>query len=292
MPADPFKNLTVRHKKGSLIYGEGDLGSEMYVIQSGAVRIFRELAGVKQELAVMEKGDFFGEIAVLEALPRSAAAEAIEDVELIEINSTTFDRMIRGNIEIAVRMLRKLSNRLQEANRKIELLSRATSRGATATKVGVVDIDRPAEAPPAPDAAPSAGVAAAPQPVSDVEVPEGAMALLVQADGTRLFPISSETAIIGRYDPVTGTRPEIDLTQIDINRSVSRRHARITLVDGAFQLSEEVGALNGTFVNGQRLTSGKPATIVSGDKLGLGMVSLIFKTAQPATRSSASAGRS
>ncbi|HEX9427977.1 MAG TPA: FHA domain-containing protein [Candidatus Polarisedimenticolia bacterium] len=118
------------------------------------------------------------------------------------------------------------------------------------------------------------------------------MALLVQADGTRLFPISSETAIIGRYDPVTGTRPEIDLTQIDINRSVSRRHARITLVDGAFQLSEEVGALNGTFVNGQRLTSGKPATIVSGDKLGLGMVSLIFKTAQPATRSSASAGRS
>src|SRR5260221_12655687 len=195
MPADPFKNLAVRHKKGSLIYGEGDLGSEMYVIQSGAVRIFRELAGVKQELAVMEKGDFFGEIAVLEALPRSAAAEAIEDVELIEINSTTFDRMIRSNIEIAVRMLRKLSNRLQEANRKIELLSRATSRGATATKVGVVDIDRPAEAPPAPDAAPSAGVAAAPQPVSDVEVPEGAMGLLVQADATRLFPISIETSI-------------------------------------------------------------------------------------------------
>src|SRR5260221_12798282 len=111
MPADPFKNLTVRHKKGSLIYGEGDLGSEMYVIQSGAVRIFRELAGVKQELAVMEKGDFFGEIAVLEALPRSAAAEAIEDVELIEINSTTFDRMIRGNIEIAVRKIGRASCR-------------------------------------------------------------------------------------------------------------------------------------------------------------------------------------
>jgi pSer/pThr/pTyr-binding forkhead associated (FHA) protein len=90
---------------------------------------------------------------------------------------------------------------------------------------------------------------------------------------------------------VTGTRPEIDLTQVDLSRSVSRRHARITVQDGAFHLSEEVGALNGTFVNGQRLTPGKPATIVSGDKLGLGMVSLVFKTAKGAGKKAAAARR-
>ncbi len=283
MAGDTFKHLTSRWKKGDVVYREGDLGNEMYVVQSGAVRIFRELAGVKQELAIMEKGDFFGEIAVLEGLPRSASAEALDEVELIEINSTTFDKMIRSNIEIAVRMLRKLSNRLQEANRKIELLSHATAKGqAGGARVGVVDIDRPAEAPPPPpQAAPSAGIQSPPKPVSEIQVPEGAFALLVHEQGTRHFPITSDTALIGRYDPVTGTRPEIDLTQIDINRTVSRRHARIVMQNGAFLLSEEVGALNGTFVNGQRLTTGKPATIVSGDKLGLGMVSLIFKTADP-----------
>src|SRR2546425_2242337 len=165
MAGDPFKEFTVKHKKGEMIYVEGDLGSEMYVVQSGAVRIYRELAGVKQELAIMEKGDFFGEIAVLEGLPRSASAEALDNVELIEINSTTFDKMIRGNIEIAVRMLRKLSNRLQEANRKIELLSRATAKGkpaaAAAARVTAVDMDQPAEAPaPAPPAAPARGIMA------------------------------------------------------------------------------------------------------------------------------------
>ncbi len=279
MASDPFKNLIARRKKGELVYKEGDLGNEMYVIQSGAVRIFREIGGVKQELAIMEKGDFFGEIAVLEGLPRTAAAEVLEDVEMIEINSTTFDRMIRGNIEIAVRMLRKLSNRLQEANHKLELLSRATAKGqAGGARVGLVDIDRPSEAPPPSDAAPSGGVPAQAKPVSEVEVPEGALALLVHEGGSRHFSITSETSIIGRYDPVTGTRPEIDLTQIDISRSVSRRHARIVVQNGSFLLSEEVGALNGTFVNGKRLTSGKPATIVSGDKLGLGMVALVFKT--------------
>ncbi|PYT37507.1 MAG: hypothetical protein DMF52_02185 [Acidobacteria bacterium] len=297
MAGDPFKEFTVKRKKGEMIYVEGDLGSEMYVVQSGAVRIYRTLGGVKQELAIMEKGDFFGEIAVLEGLPRTASAEALDTSEIIEINSATFDTMIRANIEIAVRMLRKLSNRLQEANRKIELLSRATASGkpaAAAARVTAVDMDQPAEAPPpAPTAAPAAGIQAAPKPIGEVEVPEGAFALLVLEGGSRHFPITAETALIGRYDPVTGTRPEVDLTQVDINRSVSRRHARIVLKDGVFLLFEEVGALNGTFVNGQRLAVGTPTPVVSGDKLGLGMVSLIFKAAAKMTgRKPAAAGRS
>src|SRR5882762_3102423 len=180
MAGDPFKEFTVKRKKGETIYVEGDLGSEMYVVQSGAVRIYRSIGGVKQELAIMEKGDFFGEISVLEGLPRTASAEAIDASEIIEINSTTFDKMIRANIEIAVRMLRKLSNRLQEANRKIEILSRATAPGrpsARSARVAAVDMDQPAEPPPpAAGAAPPAGLQAAPQPIGEVEVPEGALA--------------------------------------------------------------------------------------------------------------------
>src|SRR2546428_3808097 len=174
MAGDPFKEFTAKRKKGETIYVEGDLGSEMYVVQSGAVRIYRTLGGVKQELAIMEKGDFFGKISVLEAPPRTASAEALDTCEIIEINSTTFDTMIRANIEIAVRMLRKLSNRLQEANRKIELLSRATASGRPATaaagRVTAVDMDQPAETPqPASTAAPSAAVQAAPKPIRTVD---------------------------------------------------------------------------------------------------------------------------
>lgn len=277
MAGAPFKDLTIHRKQGELVFVEGDLGNEMYIVQSGTVRIYRDADGMKQELAVMEKGDFFGEIAVLEGLPRSTSAEALEDTELIEINSTTFDRMIRANIEIAVRMLRKLSNRLQEANHKIETLMHASPDSA-AGAMTVVDIDRPSEAPPpARDSAPSAGVDVAPRPLEDVEVPQGALGLLVLEGGSRLFPITSEAAVIGRYDPVTGTRPEIDLTQVDINRSVSRRHARILFQNGKFLLSEEVGALNGTHINSQRLTPGMQSPLASGDKVAFGMVSLIFK---------------
>jgi CRP-like cAMP-binding protein len=282
MASDPFKNLIVRRKSGESLYQEGDLGSEMYVVQSGEVRLFRLHDGQKEELAIMEKGDFFGELAVLEGLPRTSAAEAVGDIELIEINSATFDRMIRANIEIAVRMLRKLSNRLQEATRKLESLSHAPGAMPAESNVSAgVDMDRVAEPPiptdgaiAAPTATGSAGV--------EVAVPNGALGLLVLEGGGRAFPVTSGAAVIGRYDPVTGSRPEIDLTHVDINRSVSRRHARLLLQDGSFFLTEEVGALNGTMVNGRKLVPGQPQALASGDRIALGMVALVFKSAPAA----------
>jgi len=72
---------------------------------------------------IMEKGDFFGEMSLLESLPRTATAVMLEDGELIIINATIFDQMIRHNIEIAVRMLRKFSTRLRETMAKLESLN-------------------------------------------------------------------------------------------------------------------------------------------------------------------------
>ena len=112
---NPFQNLIISFVPGERIFTEGEVGTTMFIVQSGRVRLFRESGGKVATIAEMEKGDFFGEMSLLEASARNMSAEAIDGVELIEINSTTFDRMIRSNIEIAVRMLRKLSGRLQRA---------------------------------------------------------------------------------------------------------------------------------------------------------------------------------
>jgi pSer/pThr/pTyr-binding forkhead associated (FHA) protein len=96
-----------------------------------------------------------------------------------------------------------------------------------------------------------------------------------------LFHIVSNRAAIGRYDPVTGLKPEVDLSTLDLNRSVSRHHARLMLEGGVYSITEELGALNGTFINGRKLVSGKPARIKSGDALNLGMVKLLFQEVSP-----------
>lgn len=267
MVSHPLKDFIVRFKAGEIIFRQGDAGSEMFIVQSGAVEIYRDHASQAQVLAVMEKGDFFGEMSVLEGSPRTACARAVEDSEVIEITSAIFDRMIRGNIEIAVRMLRKLSSRLQESQGKSDIphADGASEAPQSANLNRSMPLVRDAPAPASPKAAMGGGA---------VPLPPDCMGALILGEGEQVFPIRGEVCLIGRYDPVTGTRPEIDLTPFDTNRSVSRRHARVTANGSKLFISEEVGALNGTFLNGKRLIPGKSEPLKSGDTLALGMVLL------------------
>ena len=95
-------------------------------------------------------------------------------------------------------------------------------------------------------------------------------------EGGNQFTLVGDHSAIGRFDPVTGMRPEVDLSAVDINRSVSRHHARLVREGSSYSLTEEVGVLNGTFINGKRLTSGQPVPLHDGDEVGLGMVRLTF----------------
>jgi len=106
----------------TLLFKDGDTGDEMFIIKSGRVRIFKKIGDVDKTLAVLGAGEFFGEMAIIDGKPRSASAETIEACKLLVINSETFDTMLKSNPEIAVRMIKKLSQRLRETNKQIENL--------------------------------------------------------------------------------------------------------------------------------------------------------------------------
>jgi|SRR5208283_585008 len=106
----------------TVLFHEGDQGEDMYIIQSGKVKISKRIRGVEKTLATLEKGEFFGEMAILNDKPRSATAETIEDCEMLSIDRKTFDTLIRGNAEIAVRFIKRLADRLRETNEQMEAL--------------------------------------------------------------------------------------------------------------------------------------------------------------------------
>ena len=101
---NPFERFVVSHPMGDIIFSEGDIGTEMFIIQSGIVELFKSIGGETRVLATLEKGDFFGEMSVLEDVPRNASARAKTDVEVVRINGATFDTMLKSNTEIAIRM--------------------------------------------------------------------------------------------------------------------------------------------------------------------------------------------
>jgi len=253
MAPNPFQNYLIRFAAGDRIFNEGDVGATMYIVQSGKIRLSRKVVDGQRIVADLEKGDFFGEMSILEGLPRDASAEASGPVELIEINSMTFDRMIKGNIEIAIRLLRKLSIRLREAERKLDEMQAAGLRAAGQQRQTA---------------------AAATQ--HSIQGASG-VRLEIEDEGVT-FPLKETETLIGRYDPVTELNPDVDLTEVDLKRSVSRRHARVVRTGEGFAVFEEVGALNGTFVNGTKLVAGQAHPIQDGDELGVGMVKMVFRT--------------
>jgi CRP-like cAMP-binding protein len=249
-PAGPEagrKGYAVELKAGEYVFREGELGTEMYIINEGKVEILNQVGDEEQVLAVLEKGDFFGEMSVLEDLPRAASARAATDVRLLQINGSTFDQLLRSNPEIAVRMMRKLSRRLRETD---EML-----KSVMGTKVTSREMPRPV-------------VQAA---------AEGPERLVHPPSGMEFHLSNGSETTIGRKDPVTGIYPDIDLTPVDNQRSVSRRHAKIYRRGSKYFFGEEIGTMNSTFLNGKRLETGIPSEIRPGDELRCGVVVLRFE---------------
>ena len=248
--ASSWRHRLLRLEPGDVIFHEGDLGTEMYLIQEGQVEILRLSSDGPQRLALLEKGDFFGEMSILDELPRTATASAVCDARVVEINGATFDQMLRANPEIAIRIMRKLSLRVRQAD---ERLAGRETLGAAAKAL------QPRPAPEQP------------------EQPATAGCLTHQGSGTRLEVEGADSVTVGRRDPVTGIQPSVDLTGLDQERSVSRRHAKLERRAGRLYLVEDLGTTNGTFVNGKRIAPGEPVEVGAGDLLRFGLVELTYE---------------
>ena len=130
-----LEHLVRKHPAGTVLFREGDAGRTMYVIRSGKVNIWKRIAENDLTLAVLGPGEFFGEMALLEGLPRSAGATVVEDAMLIELAQDAFGTLVRKNGEIALRLMRRLSSRLREADRQIQALM---SRSGAARALSLV----------------------------------------------------------------------------------------------------------------------------------------------------------
>jgi CRP-like cAMP-binding protein len=117
-----FAKLGRECPTGTILFRDGEEGQSMFVLQSGRVRLVKELRGRVKVLGTVGPGEFFGEMAILNGRPRSATAEVVETCKLLEIDAKTFATMVTSNAELAVRLIRRLAERLAEANSLAEIL--------------------------------------------------------------------------------------------------------------------------------------------------------------------------
>lgn len=117
--------LSRSHAAGDFLFREGDSGQEMFILTTGKVRISKSVPGIGEEaLAILEAGQYFGEMAVIEDSPRSADAIAHSDCTVWVIERAKLDQLMFTDKDLAYVLLwtfvHTLSERLRETNDKIK----------------------------------------------------------------------------------------------------------------------------------------------------------------------------
>lgn len=107
------------YQDGDVIFTEGEDTREMYIVQDGQVVVSKKSARGDVELAVLRKGDFVGEMSLLESLPRSATARARGTTKLLAIHPGGFLLKIRRDPTFAFEMMQTLSRRIRMTNENL-----------------------------------------------------------------------------------------------------------------------------------------------------------------------------
>ena len=113
------------YDEGDVIFLEHEIGNELYIIQEGSVSIKKVVESNEITLAILQKGDIFGEMAILDDKPRSATAVAYGRAVLLAVNKSNFQNMVQQQPQLATKIITLLSERIwisyrQFANAMIE----------------------------------------------------------------------------------------------------------------------------------------------------------------------------
>ena len=250
---DGFKKFITHFKKDETIYKKGDEQTDFYIINKGKV----QLKLTDQDLAVvtLSKGDFFGEESLNDNQNAVYTVDVIENSDIIKIPYDSLVEMIKKNTAISLKILKKLSEKhIKIQNNTLDL------------KKAELEAQ---EAEP--------GAEAAEDEKTSEMLDPNVKAYLVIERSNRVVQLTKTHTFLGRRDYTTGFVPDVDLTKEDEEKYISRKHSKISYIGGKFYVSEEPGAVNGTFLNGEKLDTGVKHDLNDKDELTLCHLNIVFK---------------
>jgi hypothetical protein len=261
------KDFFIEFTPGTDVFSEGDVGQEMYIVESGQIDLVHENG---DPIASIGPGEFFGEAAV-DGKPHAMSARASTKSRVLRIERAAFPDVVKQNPEIAVRILKQVVARL---SRPAPVAMRAEpAKPAAAAKPAAPP--KSVDAPKAPELVKPVEPVKAAEPVAPPAPPLAQKTLALRAAGSdQVIALDAARSdfLVGRPDPATGVVPEIDLGPFNADGTLSRKHARVAREGSLYFLQEESGVANGTFLNGERVPANTKVPIKPGDKLRFGLI--------------------
>ena len=117
-----------RFSAGSVLFSDGDVGTEAFLLQEGRVRLIKRVGAVERSLRLLRAGDLFGESALIAGASRNSTAVAVTEGVLLVLDHTTLEQVMASNPGVGMRVLQQLIRRLRDAEDQIEILMLHDSR--------------------------------------------------------------------------------------------------------------------------------------------------------------------
>ena len=128
--------LRRQFSEGEAIFQQGDPGQMLYLVESGQVRIYvQDEEGQETSVTLCGPGDMFGELAVIDGLPRSASAVAMESTVVHILSRDRFREHMRRSPQLALNFMRTLSVRVRYSTRQVSSLTLLDTPGRLARKL-------------------------------------------------------------------------------------------------------------------------------------------------------------
>ncbi len=254
---DGFKKFITQYKKGDTIYKKGDIQADFFILNKGKVQL--KVGNDEIAVVTLSKGEFFGEESLNDNQSAVYTVEVLEDSDIIKIPYTALTEMMKKNAAISTKILKKLSEK------HIKIVSNVLSlKKAAAPPKRIEDSQQQQEEVPEEEKT---------SEMLDADV----KAYLVIERSNRVIQLTKTHTYLGRRDYTTGFVPDVDLTKEDEEKYISRKHCKISYINGNFYVAEEPGAVNGTFLNGTKLATGVKHELKDKDEITLCHLNIIFK---------------
>lgn len=117
-----FTSQSLHFDDGEVLFSEGDRADSAYVIMSGEVEILATTGGAQFVAGMLGKNQLFGELAVLTKAPRSATIRAKGELVALRISDDIFLKLLAENPEVALDVMRQLSEKLVRSHHQVEEL--------------------------------------------------------------------------------------------------------------------------------------------------------------------------
>ncbi len=120
------------YEAGDTIFSESEPGHEMYIIKSGRVKVIRNRDSEEQLLSILGPGSSFGEMALIEAKPRSATVMAVEKTEVLMVTYTDLEQILSSKPEFLFKLIQVFCRRIRFTSCQIENYAIKSPSGRTA----------------------------------------------------------------------------------------------------------------------------------------------------------------